>query len=80
MATVSYRQRLIPDALLGRVNSVYRFFGWGSMPFGALGAGLLVTWLDPVLGRTAALHAPYLVAGAACLGLLFYGLARLRFS
>jgi hypothetical protein len=27
--TVSLRQRLIPDHLLGRVNSVYRFFAWG---------------------------------------------------
>src|SRR5437899_8685540 len=29
VVTVSYRQRLIPNDLLGRVNSVYRFFGWG---------------------------------------------------
>ena len=27
VVTVSYRQRFIPDALLGRVNSIYRFFG-----------------------------------------------------
>lgn len=27
--TVSFRQSVIPDDLLGRVNSVYRFFGWG---------------------------------------------------
>ena len=25
VVTVSYRQRFIPDALLGRVNSIYRF-------------------------------------------------------
>jgi len=31
IVTVSYRQRLIPDDLLGRVNSIYRFFGWGMM-------------------------------------------------
>ena len=34
--TVSLRQQIIPDHLLGRVNSVYRFLGWGSMPLGAL--------------------------------------------
>ena len=33
--TVSLRQSVIPDRLLGRVNSVYRFFGWGMMPIGA---------------------------------------------
>ena len=27
VVAVSYRQRFIPDALLGRVNSIYRFFG-----------------------------------------------------
>ena len=32
--TVSWRQRRIPPELLGRVNSIYRFFGWGSMPLG----------------------------------------------
>ena len=34
--TVSWRQRRIPSELLGRVNSIYRFFGWGSMPLGAM--------------------------------------------
>ena len=33
--TVSLRQRIIPDHLLGRVNSAYRLLGWGSMPVGA---------------------------------------------
>ncbi|MBT0958062.1 MFS transporter [Alphaproteobacteria bacterium KMM 3653] len=80
VVTVSYRQRLIPDALLGRVNSVYRFFGWGAMPFGALGAGALVAWAEPALGRAAALHAPYYLGAAACLGLLGYAALRLRFE
>ena len=80
VVTVSYRQRRIPDSLLGRVNSVYRFFGWGGMPFGALGAGALVVALEPHLGRPAALHAPYLVAAAVCAAMLAYGLLRLRFE
>jgi MFS family permease len=41
--TVSLRQAIIPDELLGRVNSVYRFMGWGMMPIGAALGGLLAT-------------------------------------
>lgn len=52
--TVSMRQAIIPDRLLGRVNSVYRLFGWGSMPLGAALGGFL--------GTVFGLRAPYLVA------------------
>jgi MFS family permease len=41
--TVSFRQTVIPSHLLGRVNSVYRFFGWGMMPIGAALGGVIVT-------------------------------------
>ena len=41
IVTVSLRQSIIPDALLGRVNSAYRFVGWGAIPVGALLGGLL---------------------------------------
>ncbi|MBK4214748.1 MFS transporter [Paracoccus caeni] len=80
VVTVSYRQRLIPDDLLGRVNSVYRFFGWGGMPFGAMGAGALVTTLTPAIGRSGALHAPYLFAAAICSLLAVFAALRLRFD
>ena len=40
--TVSLRQTIIPDHLLGRVNSVYRFFAWGMMPIGLAIGGLIV--------------------------------------
>ncbi|WP_155947069.1 hypothetical protein [Pseudorhodobacter ferrugineus] len=43
MATISFRQRIIPDTILGRVNSIYRFFGWGAMPIEALAGGALVS-------------------------------------
>ena len=76
--TVSYRQRLIPDALLGRVNSIYRFFGWGAIPFGALAGGVLVSVFAPSLGRLDALEVPFWAASLG-FGLVFlYGLARLR--
>ena len=63
--TVSLRQTIIPDHLLGRVNSVYRFFGWGSMPLGSLLGGGLVTAAAAGAGRAVGLRAPFLVAGAA---------------
>lgn len=40
VVTVSYRQRVVPDALLGRINSVYRLVAWGSMPLGSLTGGV----------------------------------------
>ncbi|QSB13441.1 MFS transporter [Natronosporangium hydrolyticum] len=39
--SVSYRQRVVPDAMLGRVNAAYRLFAWGAMPVGAALGGLL---------------------------------------
>ena len=39
--TVSLRQRLIPAELFGRVDSVYRFLGTGTMTIGAFLGGLI---------------------------------------
>lgn len=41
VVTVSLRQRLIPGPLFGRVNSVYRFLGTGTMAIGAVAGGLV---------------------------------------
>ncbi|MFB8227199.1 MFS transporter [Cellulosimicrobium sp. NPDC055967] len=41
VVTVSLRQRITPDALLGRLNSCYRLVAWGTMPLGAAAGGLL---------------------------------------
>jgi predicted MFS family arabinose efflux permease len=38
---VSFRQRLTPDRLLGRVTATMRFLVWGAMPVGALLGGAL---------------------------------------
>ncbi len=78
VVTVSYRQRLIPDDLLGRVNSLYRFFGWGLMPFGALMGGAIVTLVEPSLGREDALRLPYLLGGFAMGAIWIYAWQRLR--
>jgi hypothetical protein len=42
---VSFRQRLCPIPLLGRMNASTRFLVWGTMPLGGLVGGGLGTWL-----------------------------------
>lgn len=68
--TVSLRQSIIPDHLLGRVNSVYRFFGWGGLPIGALVGGALVSLVEPFGGRDLALRTPFLACAAIHLAVL----------
>ncbi|MBO1752771.1 MFS transporter [Actinotalea sp. BY-33] len=46
VAQVSFRQRLCPPALLGRMNASVRFIVWGTVPLG----GLLGGWLGTALG------------------------------
>jgi predicted MFS family arabinose efflux permease len=41
VVTISLRQELIPDRLLGRVFSAFRLFGFAGGALGALGSGLL---------------------------------------
>ncbi len=76
--TVALRQTIIPDRLLGRVNSVYRFFGWGMIPFGSLIGGILVAVSEPAWGRTTALRVPYWFAGTGFL--ILFVLAVPRFT
>lgn len=78
VVTVSYRQRIIPQGVLGRVNAIYRFFGWGMMPVGAIGAGWLVGWVEPSMGREAALRAPFLVAGLGMAAMLAFAVLALK--
>ena len=64
--TVSLRQTIIPDYLLGRVNSVYRFFAWGMMPIGLALGGVIVSGAEAAgVERVMALRLPYFVAAAA---------------
>ncbi|MBL4627701.1 MAG: MFS transporter [Roseicyclus sp.] len=78
VVTVSFRQRVIPDALLGRVNSIYRFFGWGMMPIGALAGGWIMAWAEPGMGREDALRLVFLIGAAVFAALFLYGFVRLR--
>ena len=75
--TVSFRQRVIPDHLLGRVNSVYRFFGWGMMPIGAALGGLSVVIGELFVSREWALRLPWLISGALSIALMVYAGPRL---
>ena len=61
VVTVSLRQAIIPDELLGRVNSVYRFLGWGMMPIGAALGGIIASAFG--------LRATYWIGGAVLLAM-----------
>ncbi len=60
--TVSLRQRIVPDHLLGRLNSAYRLFAWGTQPIGALAGGAVAS----VLG----LQPLFILAGLVSLTLI----------
>ena len=45
---VTFRQRITPPRLLGRMNASVRFVVWGVMPIAALLSGVLGTWLGVV--------------------------------
>ena len=45
---VSFRQRITPPRLLGRMNASIRFCVWGVMLIAALLAGALGTWIGTV--------------------------------
>jgi MFS family permease len=60
--TVSLRQRIVPNHLLGRVNSAYRLFAWGTQPIGAL--------LGGVVGELFGLQVVFLIGGLLGLTLL----------
>jgi MFS family permease len=55
--TTSLRQSMVPDRLLGRVNSAHRCLAWGAIPLGALLGGFI--------GSAFGLRVPFLVAAAA---------------
>lgn len=75
--TVSLRQSIIPSHLLGRVNSVYRFFAWGSLPIGTFIGGALVNLFELTGDRELALRLPYFLAAAAGFLLFLFAVPRL---
>jgi hypothetical protein len=77
VTTVSLRQAIIPSRLLGRVNSVYRFFAWGMMPIGAAAGGLVVVAVSAIASRELALRTTWFVCAGIHVLLFVFGRARL---
>jgi MFS family permease len=75
--TVSLRQSIIPSHLLGRVNSVYRFFAWGSIPIGMFLGGGLVTLSQHFMSREMALRTPYLLGAVFGVVIFIFAAPRL---
>lgn len=75
--TVSLRQTIIPPRLLGRVNSVYRFFAWGMMPIGAAIGGITVAVVSALADRDWALRATWFLNAAIHVALFVLGRAKL---
>jgi hypothetical protein len=48
VAQLSFRQRICPPALLGRMNASIRFVVWGVIPVGGVVTGLLGGWIGVV--------------------------------
>ncbi|WP_231384211.1 MFS transporter [Cellulomonas sp. URHD0024] len=74
VAQVSFRQRVCPPALLGRMNASVRFIVWGTMPIG----GLLGGWLGTHLGVQATLWIAVAVTAVSALPVLISPLLRMR--
>ena len=74
---MSLRQSVIPSHLLGRVNSVYRFFAWGMMPIGALIGGLTVTVVSHFATREVALRSAFFLDAAIYAALFVVGRSKL---
>jgi MFS family permease len=67
IVSVSLRQRLIPDELRGRVNSLYRLLAWGMIPLGIGLSGWLIGATEGLVGRPQALTVPIWAAGGLML-------------
>ncbi|HEY7736147.1 MAG TPA: MFS transporter [Candidatus Limnocylindrales bacterium] len=59
VVTVSLRQRIVPDHLLGRLNASYRLLAWGTQPLGAI--------LGGVIGEALGVRAVFIVSGVLTL-------------
>jgi MFS family permease len=75
--TVSLRQSIIPSHLLGRVNSVYRFFAWGMIPLGAAIGGITVTVVSHFANRRTALRSAFFLDAAIYAVLFIVGRSKL---
>ena len=63
--SATVRQRLVPDAIFGRMMTAYLFIAWGIQPFGALAGGFVAESLGP--------EWVYVLAGALIASLMIPG-------
>lgn len=75
--TVSLRQTIIPEGMLGRVNSVYRFFAWGMIPIGSAIGGVWVWVVERQVDREFALRSTWFLVGAIHVLLFVFARAKL---
>jgi hypothetical protein len=78
VTTVSWRQKRIPPRILGRANSIFRFFGWGSIPIGAAFFGAFVKVSSDHMTKESALTIPFYISAVGCVLILIYITVRLR--
>ncbi len=71
VVSVSTRQRMVPDAVRGRVNSLYRLLAWGMMPVGLVLSGVIISLAELALPRAGALVLPFWAAGIGSMVLTF---------
>ena len=74
IAATSYRQRITPPAILGRVNAAFLWICFGVIPFGGLFGGVL----GSELGLRPALWISVLGVWSACLFVVFSPLRKMR--
>ncbi|MEZ0448460.1 MFS transporter [Cellulomonas sp. ICMP 17802] len=74
VAQVSFRQRVCPPALLGRMNASVRTIVWGTMPIG----GLIGGWLGTRLGVVPTLWVAVVVMALASLPVVISPLLGMR--
>lgn len=74
VAQVSFRQRVCPPPLLGRMNASVRFIVWGTTPVG----GVLGGWLGHMFGATPTLWVGVAGSVVAALPVLLSPLLRMR--
>lgn len=74
VAQVSFRQRVCPPALLGRMNASVRFIVWGTIPIG----GVLGGWLGTHLGVVPTLWVAVAITALSVLPVLISPLLGMR--
>lgn len=75
--TVSLRQAITDTSILGRVNSVYRFFSFGAISLGAIMGGLMIWLADQAMTRENALRTPFLAAALIQVAVAVYAYGKL---